>query len=287
MDSYIEAHLTHLRAAGLSPRTIGDRAEVLARAHTQLPHGLLRATTPELEQWLANSGRAVRPDPDHSWSQATRCTYQFHLRAFFAWMCHGAQPMLSYNPMSEVSRPRQPRRIPNPVTDDELALVLGTPDPQWRLVVLLAAYAGLRSSEIARLRREDVTPDLITIRGGKGGKDEALPTHPEIWAAVQHMPAGALIHRKRDNRPADGAWLTRAARDWLDSLGLPKVHLHRFRHWCGTTVQRNGRDLRVTQEIMRHASPATTAGYAKVTDEQRRLALTALPIPATTQQAAA
>ena len=55
---------------------------------------------------------------------------------------------------------------------------------------------------------------------------------------------------------------------------------HSLRHFYGTqTLRSSGGNLRVTQELMRHASPATTAIYTKVDDEQMRAAVDALPIP--------
>ncbi|HET6215358.1 MAG TPA: tyrosine-type recombinase/integrase [Micromonosporaceae bacterium] len=265
MKTYLDAHLTHLRAAGRSARTIHDRAGVLRRADTQLPHGLFRAAAAELEAWLATP----------SWSRWTLCTYQMHLRGFYHWLTSGHDPMADYNPMTEIERPRTPACIPDPVTDEELARALARSDPIWRLVITLTAYAGLRASEAGRLRREEVTAESLIVRGGKGGLDAVLPTHPAIWVIVKDLPPGPLF------APAFGARLSSRARAHFDQLGMPEVHLHRFRHWYGTTVQRAQGDLRVTQELMRHASPATTAGYAKVTDEQRRQAVTALPILAT------
>jgi integrase/recombinase XerD len=271
MNAYIDAHLRHLRAAGRAATTIRDRGKVLRRADAQLPQGLFQASTAELEEWLATPG----------WSRWTLATYHMHLRGFFRWLTAGQTPMADYDPMTEIPRPRMPARVPKPVTDAELARALDGSDATWRLVITLAAYAGLRVSEIRRLRREDVTAEWLTVREGKGGQDAILPTHPAVWRLVRDLPAGPVVDA------AVTAHLSASARRHFDGLGLPEVHMHRIRHWFGTAVQRAQGDLRVTQELMRHASPATTAGYAKITDGQRRQAVTALPIPASSLQDAA
>lgn len=265
MNDWILAHLRHLRAAGRSADTVRDRRGVLYRADTQLPHGLVAAATAELEAWLS------RPD----WSRWTLCTYHTHLRGFFRWATGGSDPYLGWNPMADIPRPRPPRCLPDPVDDAELALALDRSDRWWQLVIVLAAYAGLRAGEICRLAREDVTEVRLTVLG-KGEKARAVPTHPLVWAVVAQLPPGPLIAMSAGG-PAKSRWLSNRARIHFDRLGLPNVHLHRFRHWFGTTVQRLQGDLRVTQELLGHASPATTAGYAAVADAQLRAAVTALP----------
>lgn len=52
-----------------------------------------------------------------------------------------------------------------------------------------------------------------------------------------------------------------ATADFLASLGIDAT-AHHLRHWFGTKTYEACRDLRVVQELMGHASPVTTAGYA-------------------------
>jgi len=262
--SYIAAHLTHLRAAGRAQRTIADRAELLDRVDADLPHGLIRAATPEIQRWLAR------------FSGWTLCTYDMHLRGFFRHATAGDAPWLDWNPMADMPSPRRPRRVPDPVTDDELASALAGSGPWWRRAVLLAAYAGLRASEIARLMREDVCESSLRV-WGKGDVGACLPTHPLVWAAVVDLPPGPLFITPHGLQ-ATGRWLSAKARYHFDRLGLFEVHMQRFRHWFGTMIQERYGDIRLTQELMRHASPVSTAGYTQVTGERRAQAVAALPV---------
>jgi integrase/recombinase XerC len=261
----IDAHVAHLRAGGYAARTIRDRGELLARMDDQLPEGLYQATTDELEQWLA----------DPTWSQWTRVTYHSHVRGFFRWACAGDDPHLDWDPSAALARPRNPARVPHPITEEELNAALSRSDRRWRLVITLAGFAGLRAGEISRLRREDVTAEAIRVVKGKGGRDAVLPTHPAIWALVARLPAGLLV-RTRTGKEFTDDQLSVMARHHFDSIDMPEVHLHRLRHRFATQLIRSGADIRTVQELMRHSSLATTAGYIAVTDEQRVRAVAGL-----------
>jgi integrase/recombinase XerC len=143
---------------------------------------------------------------------------------------------------------------------------------------MLAAYAGLRASELAAVRREHVTERLIRIPQAKGGDPASVDTHPVIWDMVKSRPAGPLAVRP-SGRPLSGHWLTARQRAHFDKIGMPDVTLHRFRHWFGTMLLDAGNDLRTVQESLRHRSITSTEGYTLVSGGQRRLAIRSLPTP--------
>jgi integrase len=265
MTDLIHAHLAHIRAGGFAANTIEDRGKVLRRLNDELPMGLDRATVEELAGWLAHD----------AWTAQTRATYYGHLRGYFTWACDPLNPQLDYDPSASLIRPRVAPTVPRPTSDAEVAHALEHAADPWRRMVALAAYAGCRSFELAIIRREDVTPIQIIITG-KGGKQRAVPTSPIVWRAVDGLPAGRL----HPGRTADN--ISTNAGIYLRHLGLAGVTLHRYRHWFATTLLRNGADLRTVQELMGHSSPATTAIYTQVSDEQRRTAIAALPALAPT-----
>lgn len=268
VSEMIDAHTRHLRAQGASPRTVADRTRLLRALHTRLPFGLAYAATDELEDWLAS-------DPD--WSQWTRCTYANHIRSFYRW-ANGR--WLDGDPAAEMARPRQPDGVPRPVTDAELATALDRAPEPWYTAVSLAAYGGLRIGEIAGLRREDVTADTIWIRRAKGGDPASVDTHPRIWALLKPRPAGPVCVRPSGRPPTvTVTWFTQHERRFFDSIGLPAVVMHRFRHWYATTLLDGGADLRTVQEALRHKRVTSTQRYTAVRGGQRRLAIRSLPDP--------
>lgn len=274
MSKLLALHITHLRAGGYSPKTIRDRERILDYADRRLPYGIDTPTTDEIAQFFA----------DHGWTGWTLSTYFGHLSGFYRWACGGLSPHLSWNPLTNMRRPANPDADPDPVTDEELALALEHSNPWWQLAIVLAAYAGLRAGEISRLQRADVTAEFVTVRHGKGNKTKRLPTHPLIWQRVAPMPPGPLFPAARSEGPPN---LTNLSYQHFISIGLPTVHLHRFRHWYATMLLRQGADIRTVQELMRHAKLDSTARYTEVTDGQRRFAVGTLPVFTTPHQDAA
>lgn len=260
MTDLIDAHLAHMKAGGLADNTIDDRRKVLYRINLELPLGLDQATVEELADWMAN----------RRWSAQTRATYYGHIRGYFLWACDPRNPKLDYDPSEALTRPKVPATVPRPVTDGELAYAMGRASVRWYRNIVLAAYAGLRCCELATVTTWDITETRITVTG-KGGKTRHIPTAEVVWAAVRSLPPGEV------NAGRDADWIARLGNAHLRRIGLRGVTMHRFRHWFGTNLLARGANLRTVQELMGHSSPATTAIYTQVTDEQRQMAIAALP----------
>jgi integrase/recombinase XerC len=198
-----------------------------------------------------------------------------HLTGFYQWAV--ANDHLTLNPMLRLMRPKTPRHLPNPVTDRELFLALDRSPPQpYGMATMLAAYAGLRCCELAVIEREDITEESVYVRHGKGDVPRMVDTSPVLWEYVRGSPSGVLVRGSR-GRPVLGRTLTQEQHEHWSAIGLPRVHLHRFRHWFATRLLSQGVDIRTVQELMGHASLATTQGYTLVVSAQRRAAVRLLP----------
>lgn len=92
--------------------------------------------------------------------------------------------------MDKVGAPRRPRGEPRPVSNGHMPLLLATNmHHKTRVMVHLAALAGLRVHEIARIRGEDVDPIGRTINvTGKGGVKAAIPMHQVVLELAGSMP---------------------------------------------------------------------------------------------------
>ena len=265
MVDLIALYLDDLRMRSLSPNTIQRRRLSLYAADRALPYGLDSATRDELKAWVYND----------RWSIQTRSSYLTDIKGFFHWACDPEDPHLDYDPAARLPQPKVPRRLPRPISDEQLAMILNEVGEPYRTWALLAAYAGLRCCEIAGLRREHITEQWIEVTG-KGNKPGTVPTHPDIWSAVRDLPPGPIAPAWTRQR-LTAKLVSQEPKRAFASIGLVGVTMHRLRHWCGTNVQRQQGNLRVTQEILRHASPTSTAMYTAVADPQRTAAVSALP----------
>lgn len=267
MKTLLREYVEWLIICNRSPRTIRARREILGRIDHDLEYGLDGATADELKEWIFRDG----------WSQATRQTYYGAVKAFFTWACNPHDPRLDFDPTALLPRPTTPRGIPRPVTDAQLEQILSTAAEPYLTWSLLAAYAGLRAIEIAGLRREHITQEGLHVVRGKGGRPGLLPTHPAIWEAVRDLPAGPIAWTKGGSPASDAYVSIYAAMYFRHNLKMPGVGLHRLRHWYGTSIYKATKDIRRTQELLRHASPSTTAIYTLVSSEERLAAIQTLP----------
>lgn len=271
MNDLIADYVRFMRAKGLAQTTRTDREELLRRVDRDLPMGLEKATVEELADWLGRDG----------WSAKTRCTYYEHVRAVFTWACDPRNPQLDYDPSASLARPKVYRKAPRPTTDQETAAVLSGTRGFWYVATLLGAYEGARACEVASIRREDITEESVIFEG-KGGKVAAVPTHELVWRAVRDFPGGPiarhLLGREVPANYISGMFPKRVRCD----VGLAGINFHRLRHWFATTLLNSGADLRTVQELMRHSSPNQTMVYTQITDRQRKMAVSALPVLAPT-----
>lgn len=267
MSPLIDQYLEWLRKRNSSPRTITHREGILGRINAAMPYGIEAATSVELSAWVYQD----------RFGPATREAYYGTVRAFFVWACNPYDPKLDFDPSALLPRPKSPRGLPRPVSDAQLRRILTESAEPYRTWALFGAYAGLRSIEIAGLSRQDITEDNLLVLAGKGGRPGVLPTHPAIWDAVKDLPRGPVAWNDV-GEPANAKWVSiRTAVYFRRHLGMPGVGLHRLRHWYGTNLYRTTKDIRRTQELMRHSSPTTTAIYTLVTNEERLAAIQTLP----------
>lgn len=292
MSDLIEVYAKRLKAAGRSAKSIETRSRVLRHAHRWLianmepdpenssekSKGLDQANGDDISNYLARQPEfAPRPRPAGEddrlapWSQATMYT---HLRGYYKAMVKAGR--LTKDPTDYIDRPASGDCLPDPVEDWQLiAAIDRSPDP-WRTSVIIAAYAGLRCCELVALDRADVTKTHVHVTRGKGGKGRYVPTHPKVWDLVKDRPPGLLIVSKT-GRPIDPQVLSSQQHAHWCSLDMPDVHMHRFRHWFGTTLADNEVGIEVIQEMMGHASIMTTRGYLRVSVKRKEAAMAALP----------
>lgn len=252
-----------LTAEGKSTETVRTRTSSIRslKTHAQIADPS-SVTTMQVVRWLAD---CVSP-----W---TRSTYWASARQWGRWLVE--EGVRDDDFMARVKRPKPPRSQPRPVSWEVVNAVLEHPPGRRAYSYLvLAVFAGLRVHEIAKVRGEDVDRDRHALYvQGKGGHTHVLPMHQLLQRLAHGQPrTGFWFPGSLDGhvRPMTVSNSIKAAFQGVGSSATA----HQARHLFGTTVQRNGRDLRVTQTLMRHASPVSTAIYTDVSplDQQAVIA---------------
>jgi len=272
----LAAHLEWLRLRGLAASTIRRRAVVLGWVQASLGRPLLEASAADLQAWRAALG--VAPE--------AVSVYVSHVRQFYAWAL--AEGLLDGSPAAALPAPRRPRLLPRPIGEDPLAAALATAGDRIRPWLVLAGWAGLRAKEIALLRRECVldtrTPAVLLVArdATKGHAERVVPLSAFVLGELRpHLPRRGWVFRRADGRPGPNspATVSHLANRHLHECGCSET-LHQLRHRFATAVyQASGGDLRLVQELLGHATPVSTAGYAAYHQAAAAAAVEAIPAP--------
>ncbi len=301
LDQY-RRHLTAER--GLAEHTVtayaGDVASLLDHLQRYGGRGLDALTLPVLRSWLARlrSSGAARS------SLARRAAAA---RSFTAWCVRTAR--LDSDPAARLAVPRAQRHLPQVLRADQAVAMLDPSPPGVRPVgseaspdardaadpadvamvlrdqamLELLYAAALRVSELTALDVADVDHSRRVLRVlGKGAKERTVPYGIPAAAALQRWlqtgrPAlgtpesgPAMFLGRRGKRIDPRAVRTVVHRRTAGVDGAPDLAPHGLRHSAATHLLEGGADLRTVQEMLGHASLATTQIYTHVSAERLR-----------------
>jgi integrase/recombinase XerC len=213
------------------------------------------------------------------------------LRTFYKYAVREGK--IDTNPAAGLSLPKLARRLPVFLNREQVVELLEAPrklwakrqrDPRravpWQVLrdtawLELFYSAGLRLSELVKLRRRDVDLHEGTARVlGKGRKERLCPIGGPAARAIQEyldacpLEGDTLFLSGRD-RPLNGRTIQLALKRYLAFAGLD-AHLspHKLRHSFATHLLDQGADLRSVQEMLGHSQVTTTQIYTSVSVER-------------------
>jgi integrase/recombinase XerD len=172
--------------------------------------------------------------------------------------------------------------IPFPRRQQKLPLVLSISEMlqffesikniKHRAMLMIAYAAGLRVSEVARLRVCDIDSKRMVIRveQGKGRKDRYVMLSPALLTILRTYwklakPSEWLFEGNIVGQPISYKSIQRTCRRVSDDSGLSKpVTMRTLRHSFATHLLEAGTDIRIIQALLGHRSLQTTARYTRV-----------------------
>ena len=209
------------------------------------------------------------------------------LRAFYRFA--EGEKLLPANVAENLSLPRRWQRLPKALTSQEIEKLLTpeTPETPHNLcdqAVLELAYAsGLRLAELRNARLEHLHLDAGFINViGKGNKERVVPLGRKAVAALRRYldtarpqlvrpRSTANIFLTKRGTPFAPVTLWLRVKQRVRRAGIARnVTPHMLRHSFATHLLEHGADLRVIQELLGHASIATTEVYTHVTGSRLR-----------------
>lgn len=296
MQALVEEFLTHLRhergRAAHTQRTyaalLGNFVQWAARRRLT---DWKQVCLADLQVFLhAEQQRGLKNQPEESPRKLSTESLYLEiaaLRAFYRF-CE-TEGLLPLNVAEQLSLPRRWKRLPKALTNHEITRLLQPEQPETpgslcdQAALELAYASGLRLAELRDLRLEQLHLDAGFINVvGKGNKERVVPVGRTAIAALQrYLEAGrpglvttrspAAVFLTRRGTPFAPATLWLRVKRRGRRAGISRnITPHMLRHSFATHLLEHGADLRVIQELLGHASIATTEIYTHVAGSRLR-----------------
>jgi integrase/recombinase XerC len=264
----LDAFATHLNSRALHTRNayVRDVAQLCELAGAASVADLAR---PQLMRFVATlHGRGLSGRSLARTLSAWRAFYRFLIER---------DGTLKDDPCAGIKAPKSSRRLPSALSPDEAAklVAIDSDEPfaiRDRAVFELAYSSGLRLSELAQLDVAgcDLTTGEVRVLG-KGSKERIVPVGTAArdavtrWLSLRGMhaaPGEAAMFIGRRGRRLSPRAIQQQLAQWAIRQGLSRhVHPHMLRHSFASHVLQSSGDLRAVQEMLGHASIASTQVY--------------------------
>ncbi|MGV9192724.1 site-specific tyrosine recombinase XerD [Microbacterium sp. MC2] len=294
LDRAIDAYLRHISVErGLSEHTVAAyRRDLAGYAHWLGLRDVrdVDAVTPTLvADFIADRSGAEPPPAATSLARLQSSVRGLH--RFLVREQHTAE-----DPTARLRPPKTPQRLPKALTVDQVLALLDAAGPEPgdsvdadplrlrdRALLELLYATGARVSEVVQLDVDDLAHgDVVRVRG-KGAKERIIPVGSYARAAVEAYLTRVrpALARRGTATPrlflgARGAPLSRQSAWLIIQQAAERARLtahvspHTLRHSFATHLLTGGADVRVVQELLGHASVATTQIYTHVTVDALR-----------------
>lgn len=218
------------------------------------------------------------------------------LRQFFKFCC--LEKRLHENPAENLEAPKQAKRLPKNLSNDEVTQLLAAADTgltyshaevaealkaRDRAMVYILYATGLRISELTGLTPHEIDLEMSYLRvKGKGGKERIAPfatiagDHLRTWieshrAILKPATDHVFVNHRGLALTRQSVWKTLKELALLAGIST-ELSPHKLRHSFATHLLQSGMNLRSLQMLLGHSDLSTTQIYAHVTPEHLKSA---------------
>lgn len=276
---WIDGFITSRRSEGMRPRTLAMYTQALNNFVDYCKSNdtdTIGAITPVLLRGYILHLQDTGHNPG-----GVRWFYR-QVKAFMNWYEQEDAPDNWRNPVRKVKTPNVPEKILDPVSLDDVALLIKTCDSglvgiRDKAVLLTLIDTGARAGELTGFDLHDldrVTGALI-IRASKTGKGRTVFLGKRARRAVRAYlklrgNAPGALFLTRSNTRLTYAGLRQITRRRAAMVGIPEPPLHSFRRACGINLIRSGESAFAAQNLLGHSDLKTTKQYVKLVAEDLR-----------------
>ena len=261
----------HLRLRNYSPHTVENYGRDLRLFFTPLAKEPRRVSWRDIEAFIQQQRQA----------QLAVATINRRLNAlkhFFEYLVMEDRSLAS-NPVKPGHFLRRGRPLPKPLAQDQVrTLFAQITHPMDHTLALLMLRCGLRVSEVARLRLQDLdwTQQSLRVDQGKGRKDRIVYLSADVLAALRTclttrptvVPADLVCwNQKRPHRPLSTKGIQKKIERYAKAAGI-KASCHSLRHTFASNLLDAGAEVISLKELLGHASIQSSERYAKLSNQR-------------------
>ncbi|HPI67370.1 MAG TPA: tyrosine-type recombinase/integrase [bacterium] len=260
MEDLINIIIQELKLRNYSPKTIKAYAFVAKDLYLYFKKSLRDLSNSEIKDYLLKKQA-------RNLSSQTMALYANAINFIFREIYKKAD-------FEKLHYPKKSQKLPVVLSREEIKKIINSIDNlKHRLMIALAYGAGLRVSEVVKLKVLDIDLNELTlvVRQGKGKKDRLSVLSKNLLSDLEK-----IISSKNGNdyvfESERGGGLTEMSAQKvfyqaLKRAGIKKpASFHSLRHSFATHLLENGVDVRYVQELLGHANIRTTQIYTKVTN---------------------
>jgi len=255
------------RLEGTAKDTLENYAYIIRHFAENVYKPVAQITTTDIRIYIDAFGDTIK--------SSTKETKIYCLKSFFGWL-HDEE-YISKNPAKKVATPKQPKRLREGLTVEQLELSRNAcVDARERAFIEFYLSTGCRVSEVIGLKLTDIKNNAIKVIG-KGDKERFVFLNEKAMMYLKMYINGRkdksdyiFVSDRMDRKTGLFKPIgSRAIEGVFNKIGKRSelhLHPHLMRHTFATMMLKNGASLRVIQELLGHSDPKTTNVYAKVSN---------------------